>query len=89
MHTTTTPSQPPKRIDPAAAFKAVMDSGRALRRHGVVVGETSNGQPPTTITREKWYAAASNLLKSSVLDKDQQSKLKGLRDELRRTKVKA
>lgn len=74
--------------DPQAAFNAMMTTGAGLRRSGTITVKKDGLDPGRPVTRAIWYAAAKNLLDSGRLDRDQQRKLKALRNELRRTKVK-
>jgi hypothetical protein len=91
MNETTTAEEvrPHPFANPQKAFEALMATGVALRKHAnvkVVADQDDEGQP---LNRTKWFQAANNALSASIFTRDQNRKLKALRDELRRTKVKA
>lgn len=89
MNSTTTEARPHPLADPKKAFDALMATGAALRRHVSVHVKGEEGDAGRVVDRSYWLKAVGNVIKSPVFSNDQRRKLKALRDELRRTKVKA
>ncbi|MBF3800104.1 hypothetical protein ISG21_00450 [Burkholderia pseudomallei] len=86
--TTTTEARPHPLADVPKAVEALVKTGEALRKFSnVKVADDQGTESP--ISRNTWYSAVANTINSGQLDKKQVARLKRLRDELRRTKVKA
>lgn len=86
--TTTTEPRPHPLADVPKAVDALVKTGEALRKFSnVKVADDQGTESP--ISRDTWYSAVANTINSGQLDKKQIARLKRLRDELRRTKVKA
>lgn len=89
-HKTTTAPLAPRRLDPDKAVEALMLAGTSLLTNKEVFAiEDAHDKNPSSITRDKWNQAAKNLLDSGRLNKVQTNRLKGLRERMRRTKVKS
>jgi hypothetical protein len=86
---TTTEARPNPFADPNAAFNALMATGQALRKHANIKVKDDAADEGKLVDRKKWFQAVNNALAIGVFANDRARKLKALRDELRRTKVKA